>query len=140
MRCVILVAGHEATLEADIRNDASGCFQHLEGVPKALLPGADASRRIIDFWWQLVRHRQLFSQVFLVTNADKFKHFERWATASDFPAENVVNDGTTSHEARLGAVADLDLCLRTKFPKEDDGQDVLVVAGDMMFQVGIGGF
>jgi glucuronokinase len=52
--------------------------------------------------------------VFLVTNADKYKHFERWATASDFPPENIVNDGTTSQEARLGSLGDLDLVLRVK--------------------------
>ncbi len=38
--------------------------------------------------------------MFLVTNADKFKHFERWATASDFPVDNIVNDGTTSYDSR----------------------------------------
>lgn len=70
--------------------------------------------------------------MYLVTNADKFKHFERWATASEFPAQNVINDGTTSYESRLGAVADLELALRTKKCREED---VLVIAGDMLFQV-----
>ena len=41
-------------------------------------------------------------KVYVVTNADKFKHFERWATASDFPIKNLVNDGTTSYDMRLG--------------------------------------
>ena len=47
--------------------------------------------------------------------------------------ENIVNDGTTSYETRIGATADLDLCLRVK---EDfvKNEDVMVVAGDMMFQ------
>lgn len=66
-----------------------------------------------------------------MTNGDKFRHFERWASASDFPLENIVNDGTTSNDTRLGAVADLALCLRVKRVKDED---VLVIAGDMMFQ------
>lgn len=76
--------------------------------------------------------RQLFSDVFLVTNADKYKYFERWATASDFPVENIINDGSTTPENSIGAVADFELVLRTKKLWE---YDVLVVAGDMVFQV-----
>ena len=68
----------------------------------------------------------------MVTNADKYKHFERWATASEFPVINILNDGTTSHEARLGALADIELCLRVKNIVDEE---VLVIAGDMMFQV-----
>ena len=34
----------------------------------------------------------------LYDKADKFKHFERWATGNDFPLENLVNDGTTRLE------------------------------------------
>ena len=67
-----------------------------------------------------------------MTNADKFKHFERWASASEFPATNVLNDGTSSHESRLGSVADLALCLRARGLGHED---VCVIAGDMMFQV-----
>ena len=73
----------------------------------------------------------LFIQVYLVTNASKFKHFERWATASDFPIENLINDGTTCYESRLGALADLDLALRVKKIR---GEEIMVIAGDMMFQ------
>lgn len=76
--------------------------------------------------------RQLFSDVFLVTNADKYKHFERWATASDFPVENIINDGSTILDNALGSVADVELAIRTKNLWEND---ILVVAGDMLFQV-----
>ena len=72
-----------------------------------------------------------------MTNADKFKHYERWATASDFPTDNIVNDGSTDHADRLGSVADLALCLRAKKIVEEgsSSQEVLVIAGDMIFQV-----
>ena len=77
-----------------------------------------------------------------MTNADKFKHYERWATASDFPTDNIVNDGSTDHADRLGSVADLALCLRAKKVVEEgsSSQGVLVIAGDMIFQVFIGKF
>lgn len=60
------------------------------------------------------------SQVYLVTNADKYKHYERWATARGFPRENVINDGTTSNTGGLGALADLDLALRSRKICTDD--------------------
>ena len=132
MICIILVAGHESSLDNEIRNDQSGKYSHLEGVPKALLPGV-GGKRILDYWWDIIKNRQLFSHVFLVCNADKFKYFERWASASEFPVENIVNDGSTSYATRLGATSDLDLCLRVKADYVKN-EDVMVVAGDMMFQ------
>ncbi|KAL0973053.1 hypothetical protein UPYG_G00198280 [Umbra pygmaea] len=127
MICILLVAGHGAVLETQIKNDITGLYGQLAGVPKALLPGI-GGKKILDFWWETVNTRQLFSEVYLVTNADKYKHYERWATANDFPVENVVNDGSTTLEGRLGAVADLELVIRSR--KLED--DIVVIAGDML--------
>lgn len=74
----------------------------------------------------------MFADVYLVSNADKYKHFERWATASDFPLENLINDGSTFPTNSLGSLADFELVLRVKNLWE---HDVVVVAGDMLFQV-----
>ncbi|XP_035623185.1 glucuronokinase with putative uridyl pyrophosphorylase [Oncorhynchus keta] len=127
MICILLVAGHGTVLETQIKNDATGLYGQLTGVPKALLPGI-GGKKILDFWWETVNTRQLFSEVYLVTNADKYKHYERWATANDFPVENVVNDGSTTLESRLGAVADLELAIRSRKLQDD----IMVIAGDML--------
>ncbi|KAK6295814.1 hypothetical protein J4Q44_G00335270 [Coregonus suidteri] len=127
MICILLVAGHGTVLETQIKNDVTGLYGQLTGVPKALLPGI-GGKKILDFWWETVNTRQLFSEVYLVTNADKYKHYERWATANDFPVENVVNDGSTTLEGRLGAVADLELAIRSRKLQDD----VMVIAGDML--------
>uniref|UniRef100_A0A4W3GXF7 Glucuronokinase with putative uridyl pyrophosphorylase n=2 Tax=Callorhinchus milii TaxID=7868 RepID=A0A4W3GXF7_CALMI len=116
-----------SVVETTYFNEVTGLYSHLEGIPKALLPGV-GGKKILDFWWEVVNTRQLFSEVYLITNADKYKYYERWATANDFPVENIINDGTTTGETRLGAVADLELLVRSK--KFSD--DVLVVAGDML--------
>ncbi|KAF0030281.1 hypothetical protein F2P81_017012 [Scophthalmus maximus] len=118
MICILLVAGHGTVLETQIKNDDTGLYSHLIGVPKALLPGI-GGKKILDFWWETVNMRQLFTEVYLVTNADKYKHYERWATANDFPVENVVNDGSTTLEDRLGAVADLELAIRSHKLQDD---------------------
>ena len=142
MVCVIFVAGHNDLLESEIASDVSGRFDKLKGVPKALLPAAapnvgsdepwaaGSGSTILGRWWNLVNTRQIL-EVFLVTNANKFKYYERWATANDFPVENIINDGTTSAASRMGSVADLDLVLRSK-PSIAES-DVMVVAGDMIF-------
>ncbi|XP_037072408.1 glucuronokinase 1-like [Pollicipes pollicipes] len=132
MICVILAAGQADKLENDIREDLSDQFRHLEGVPKALLPGV-GGKRILDYWWNAIKTRQLFSDVFLVTNADKYKHFERWAMGADFPLDNVVNNGSSLPSTQRGALADLRLVVDTK-RLADRQEDVMVVAGDMMFQ------
>lgn len=127
MICMLLVAGHGTILETQIKSDITGLYAHLTGVPKALLPGV-GGKKILDFWWETVNTRQLFSEVYLVTNADKYKHYERWATANDFPVENVVNDGSTTLDNRLGAVADLELAIRSRQLQDD----IMVIAGDML--------
>ena len=33
------------------------------GVPKALLPGV-GGKKILDYWWDIIKSRQLFSHVF----------------------------------------------------------------------------
>ena len=93
MVCVIFVAGHNDLLESEIASDVSGRFDKLKGVPKALLPAAapnvgsdepwaaGSGSTILGRWWNLVNTRQIL-EVFLVTNANKFKYYERWATAN----------------------------------------------------------
>eukprot|EP01047_Picozoa_sp_COSAG01_P065849 COSAG01_NODE_8972_length_2598_cov_1.786315_2_plen_330_part_00 len=76
--------------------------------------------------------------VYLVTNAAKYKHFERWATANDFPIENIVNDGTTTGAAALGTLGCLDLVLRSKRLLAPEGASgasdgVMVVPVDKVF-------
>lgn len=53
------------------------------------------------------------------SSLSRYKHYERWATANDFPVENVVNDGSTTLDDRLGAVADLELVIRSRQLQDD---------------------
>lgn len=49
----------------------------------------------------------------------RYKHYERWATANDFPVENIVNNGSTTLQDQLGAVADLVLAVRSRRLQDD---------------------
>ena len=77
-------------------------------------------------------HFQEFKEVFIVSNANKFKYFDRWATAHDFPIANLINDGTTTVEGRMGGLAAVELALRIK----QIDADCAVISGDMLFSEG----
>ncbi len=127
MICLLVLTAHEGLLEAEIRDDETGEFERLKGVPRGLLPSGVAEKKIIDIWWDSVSKRHIFekgapsvspsiparcprsvqrrqrtsdpwsgsltvthavvpgSAVYLITNANKYKYYERWATAHDFP-------------------------------------------------------
>ncbi len=70
MICILLVAGHDTSLDEEIKRESSR-FGHLEGVPKALLPGV-GGKKILDYWWAIIKNRQLFSQV---CNNDIYAYF-----------------------------------------------------------------
>ena len=69
MKCVILVAGHGTLLESEIRHHGP---RNLVGIPKSLLPGV-GTKKILDSWWNCLNQKHIFTDVFLVTNADKYK-------------------------------------------------------------------
>eukprot|EP00048_Salpingoeca_helianthica_P013454 m.201274 g.201274 ORF g.201274 m.201274 type:complete len:662 (+) comp15501_c0_seq7:1949-3934(+) len=124
MKLIILVSGPKTRLEREI--DADAASVGLAGVPKALLPGNNGP--LLNSWLR-ARENVAFSDVYLVTNAEKYKYFERWATAHGLPRDIVINDGSTAASGAIGAVADLHLVLTRCKIKED----VMVVSGDMLF-------
>ncbi len=75
--------------------------------------------------------------VTVVTNAKFAPRFRDWAEEADYPVPiEVVDDGTSSDEDKLGAIGDLDLVVRT-LQGEDD---LLVAAGDSLFTERLDGF
>jgi glucose-1-phosphate thymidylyltransferase len=71
----------------------------------------------------------------LVTNSPFAEDFRRWQRASGAAIE-IVDDGTTSPETRLGAIRDLDLA-RKRLPA---GDDLLVIGTDNLFEWSLGDF
>lgn len=130
---VILVASVDTCLEGELL-DAGAEYSHLHGLPKALLP-ITGGKRVLDYWWGAIEGQRQISDVYLVTNAKQFKHFERWATSRGIPASKVINDGSTMRCTSLGAARDLLLALTRAGSFGDKGldQDVMVIAGDSLF-------
>jgi glucose-1-phosphate thymidylyltransferase len=72
--------------------------------------------------------------VYVVTNAKFAPRFREWAESHAAGIE-VIDDGTTSDDDRLGAIGDLQLAISTGI---DD--DLLVAAGDSLFSDRLDGF
>ena len=67
MVCLLFVAGHNDVLLREIEADSSGRFEHLRGVPKALLPVSDSSDdTILGTWWREVKSRSSSPSAFLL--------------------------------------------------------------------------
>ncbi len=79
-------------------------------------------------------------RVYVVTNNKFAGHFERWAGEYAARGERapitVINDGTTDDKNKLGAIGDLHLVLT----REQFDDDVIVVAGDNLFDQSLEGF
>lgn len=76
-------------------------------------------------------------EVYIVTN-DKFHDMiVKWVRDRSFSMKlKVINDLTRSNEDRLGAIGDINLVLSKEQPKDD----VLIVAGDNLFEFDIADF
>ena len=73
-------------------------------------------------------------EVYIVTNDKFYGMMENWIKDKSFSVGiSVINDLTTSNDDRLGAIGDIDLVLGKKNPDDD----VLIVAGDNLFEFSI---
>ncbi len=114
MKGLILAAGY-ATRLRPLTNE----------VPKQLLPVG--GRPMVDGILEKVKGVQEIDEIHLVTNSHYAGQFARWAEDKDV---RVHDDGTTSNEDRLGAIADV----RFVADREQwDGDDLFVIAGDNLF-------
>ena len=114
MKAVILAAGYATRL-----------YPLTQDEPKHLLEVA--GRPILDRLLGQLPLEEL-DAVFVVTNAKFAGRFREWAAGVPVEVE-VIDDGTTSEEDKLGAIGDLALAIREA--GLDD--DLVVAAGDSLF-------
>jgi glucose-1-phosphate thymidylyltransferase len=120
MKVVLLAAGYATRLRP-----------LTDELPKQLLPVG--GRPMLDWILDKVRELDEVDEVHLVTNSHFVEQFRRWAA----PAGVLVHDdGTRTNEDRLGAVGDLRLTIE----RAALDVDLLVLAGDNLFDFGLPGF
>ena len=121
MEAIILAAGYATRLHPLTINK-----------PKPLLEVA--GKPLLEHIIGKLEQLEKINKIYIVTN-DKFEqHFIKWLHNFDAkkPVE-IINDGTTSNEDRLGALGDIHYTINTKNIRED----IIVVAGDNLFELSL---
>jgi len=75
--------------------------------------------------------------IYIVTNSKFYKDFVKWVINKNFSMEiTVIDDGTSSNEARLGAIGDIHLVIEGK----NISEDLLVAGSDNLFDFDVKDF
>ena len=100
MKMIILAAGYATRL-----------YPLTEDRPKPLLPVGE--KTILDWLLDDVETCALVDGYVVVSNHKFAGHFRAWAQGRGLPVA-VVDDGTSTNEARLGAVRDIQFAVEAK--------------------------
>ena len=119
MKAIITAAGY-----------ASRLWPLTKDIPKPLIEVK--GKPIVEHIVVKIAEISDVDQIFIVTNAKFYPMFEEWLrevkTKISLPIQ-LVNDGTTSNDDRLGQIGDIHFVLE----KHSVSDDLLVVAGDNLF-------
>jgi glucose-1-phosphate thymidylyltransferase len=123
VKALILAAGYATRL-----------YPLTQTISKMLLPLAE--RPMIDYLLDQICEVDEVDEIHLVTNHKFADSFLRWAEAHEAEGTriDVHDDGTSSEDDRLGAIGDIQFVVERAGL---DGHDLLVVAGDNLFDASI---
>jgi len=123
MNAVILAAGYATRL-----------YPLTLDRPKALLPVA--GRPMVEHLLLRLEGVEGLDAIHLVTNSKFAGAFREWSAGWDGQEVQIVDDGTSDEETKLGAIGDLELTIRAA--AIDD--DLIVLAGDNLFSESLAPF
>lgn len=112
MKCLFLAAGYATRL-----------YPLTENFPKPLLKVGD--KTILDHLIDDLDKSGMIDEYAVISNHKFAHHFGQWVKTKPMKIE-VVDDGTSTNETRLGAVRDIEFAIE-KLGYDDD---MLVIAGD----------
>lgn len=114
MKAIVIAAGYATRL-----------YPLTLNFPKGLLEVG--GRAIVDYLMDQIESVPDVDEVYLVTNSRFAGHFERWAAGWNGRLDvDVIDDGTTSNDNRLGAVGDIRFAIGSRAITDD----ILVCGSD----------
>lgn len=113
MKCIILCAGHN-----DDRK-----------IPKALKE-VEKNKTALDLLLHKVEKVEEIDKIYVVTNGENFEKFNEWNRSRQYNSLKIINDNTTSPNAKLGAIGDIKFTLNC----ENIDDDLFIVAGDAIYE------
>ena len=113
MKAIILAAGYATRL-----------YPLTKNFPKPLLEVG--GKTIFDHLLEQIKAIADIDGVYVVTNRRFYGHFADWARENRAIQTEILDDGTTSNDNRLGAVGDIQFAVEAR----DIADDVLVLAAD----------
>ena len=114
MKCLVLAAGYATRL-----------YPLTENFPKPLLKVGD--KTILDHLLDDIDKTKKINEYIIVSNHKFINHFNDWKNNKKLNSPiTIIDDGTTSNETRLGAVADISLAIN----KLKIDEELMVIAGD----------
>lgn len=117
MECILLAAGYATRL-----------YPLTKDKPKALLPLG--SKTILDLVVEKIEKVKDINHIYIVTNHRFAGQFSEWAeNYKGSKKVEVLDDGTTDNDNRLGAIGDIDFVIKQK--NIDD--ELFVLASDNIF-------
>jgi glucose-1-phosphate thymidylyltransferase len=123
MKAIILAAGYATRL-----------YPLTLNTPKPLL--MIGHKTILDHLLDRLARFSELDAVYVVTNSKFSPHFTGWMKQREEESRwsyalKVIDDGTSSNDARLGAIADIQFVIE----REQVDDDLVVAAGDNVFQI-----
>ncbi|HPG40982.1 MAG TPA: nucleotidyltransferase family protein [bacterium] len=128
MEAIILAAGYATRL-----------YPLTKNLPKPLLE--IGNKTIMEYLLDQFQALNRIDNVYIVTNNKFYLVFCNWVDrirqSNRYPGFNfqIINDGTTDNDSRLGAIGDILYVIQTLKLE----QDLLVAAGDNIYQTGFTG-
>jgi glucose-1-phosphate thymidylyltransferase len=121
MKAIILAAGYATRL-----------YPLTRDIPKPLLPVAGKAN--IEYILSHLLPVEDINAVYIITNDKFYQQFVEWEKGFSKKHHtdkkiDIMNDGTSTNESRLGSTGDIDLVISKK--GLDD--DLLIIAGDSLF-------
>jgi len=123
-KALILAAGYATRLYPLTKDKA-----------KPLLPVA--GKPLIEYIIEKIYEVESVDEIIIITNSKFYEDFKDWKSSfnSKIPI-TILNDGSSSNENRLGAIKDIKFAV----DKEDVDEDLLVLAGDNLFEISLKDF